>query len=74
MFTLHAELEGLLLRDAFDSLLGKWREAGATLSRMAAIRERAVLRPLPVRAVVRGEIPGRSGLLAVQAPAAAAPA
>jgi undecaprenyl phosphate-alpha-L-ara4FN deformylase len=72
VFTLHAELEGMLLRDAFESLLMKWRETGATVTRMAAIHALAVRRPLPARAVVMGEIPGRSGLLAVQASAAAA--
>jgi undecaprenyl phosphate-alpha-L-ara4FN deformylase len=72
VFTLHAELEGMLLRDAFESLLMKWRETGATVTRMAAIHALAVRRPLAARAVVMGEIPGRSGLLAVQASAAAA--
>jgi undecaprenyl phosphate-alpha-L-ara4FN deformylase len=72
VFTLHAELEGMLLRDAFESLLMQWREAGATVTRMAAIHALAARRSLPARAVVMGEIPGRSGLLAVQASAAAA--
>ncbi len=73
VFTLHAELEGLLLRDAFASLLAKWREAGAEITRMAKIYETALLRQLPRRAVVMGEIEGRSGLLAVPGPAVAAP-
>jgi len=64
VFTLHAELEGMLLRDAFESLLVRWRDAGALITRMAAIHALALRRPLPVRAVVRGEVPGRSGLLA----------
>ncbi|HWJ36354.1 MAG TPA: polysaccharide deacetylase family protein [Steroidobacteraceae bacterium] len=72
VFTLHAELEGMLLLDAFESLLLKWRGAGATVTRMAAIHALATQRELPIRAVIQGEIPGRSGLLAVQAPAAAA--
>ncbi|MGB6353065.1 MAG: polysaccharide deacetylase family protein [Steroidobacteraceae bacterium] len=67
VFTLHAELEGMLLLDAFESLLVKWREAGASIVRMAAIREAAMHRPLPTRAVVMGEVAGRSGLLAVSA-------
>ena len=70
VFTLHAELEGMRLRDAFESLLLKWRDAGARVTRMAAIHELATRQSLPVRAVVEGEIPGRSGLLAVQAPSA----
>jgi undecaprenyl phosphate-alpha-L-ara4FN deformylase len=67
VFTLHAELEGMLLLDAFESLLVKWREAGATVTRMANIHELAVQRPLSARSVVRGEVAGRSGLLAVSA-------
>jgi undecaprenyl phosphate-alpha-L-ara4FN deformylase len=72
VFTLHAELEGMLLLDAFESLLLKWRSAGAAVTRMAAIHSFAMQRQVPARAVIQGEIPGRSGLLAVQAPAAAA--
>ena len=73
MFTLHAELEGMLLLDSFESLLLKWRSAGAAVVRMEDIRQNVAQRPLPTRAVVQGEVPGRSGLLAVQASGAAAP-
>jgi peptidoglycan/xylan/chitin deacetylase (PgdA/CDA1 family) len=72
VFTLHAELEGMLLLPAFESLLLKWRESGAVISRMAKIHELAMQRPLPTRAVIMGEVAGRSGQLAVQAPGAAA--
>jgi undecaprenyl phosphate-alpha-L-ara4FN deformylase len=67
VFTLHAELEGMLLLDVFESLLVKWRESGAEITRMAKIHELALRRPLPARAVVMGEVAGRSGRLAVQA-------
>ena len=67
VFTLHAELEGMRLLDAFESLLVNWRESGASITRMATIHELAMQRPLPARAVVMGEVAGRSGLLAVQA-------
>ena len=66
VFTLHAELEGMRLSGPFESLLTKWRDAGAAVVRMAAIHALALQRPMPVRAVTRGEIPGRSGTLAVQ--------
>jgi peptidoglycan/xylan/chitin deacetylase (PgdA/CDA1 family) len=66
VFTLHAELEGMLLLSAFESLLRKWQAAGAKITRMAEIRELAVQRPLPDQTVIMGEVPGRSGLLAVQ--------
>ena len=71
VFTLHAELEGMLLLEAFESLLVKWQASGAAITRMAAIHEAAVQRSLPARAVVMGAVAGRSGLLAVQASAAA---
>jgi undecaprenyl phosphate-alpha-L-ara4FN deformylase len=66
VFTLHAELEGMLLLDAFESLLRKWLAAGAKITRMAAIRELAIQRPLLDQTVIMGEVPGRSGLLAIQ--------
>jgi peptidoglycan/xylan/chitin deacetylase (PgdA/CDA1 family) len=68
VFTLHAELEGMLLRDSFESLLVKWRAAGAAIVDMASIQSRVTRRPLPARRVILGEVPGRSGSLAVQAP------
>ena len=67
VFTLHAELEGMLLLDAFESLLVKWRESGATVTRMAKIHEIALSEPLPAHTVGLGEVAGRSGLLAVSA-------
>ena len=73
VFTLHAELEGMLLLRAFESLLIKWQESGAEIVRMAKVHERAMRRPLPARRVVMGEVAGRSGMLAVQAPGAATP-
>jgi peptidoglycan/xylan/chitin deacetylase (PgdA/CDA1 family) len=72
VFTLHAELEGMLLGDPFESLLEKWREAGASLVDMASVHAQVTQRPLPTRHVVMGEIPGRSGSLAVQAAEGAA--
>jgi undecaprenyl phosphate-alpha-L-ara4FN deformylase len=72
VFTLHAELEGMLLKGAFESLLARWRAAGAILTSMADIHQLAMQQPLPTRTVVMGEIPGRSGTLAVQAPGSAA--
>jgi peptidoglycan/xylan/chitin deacetylase (PgdA/CDA1 family) len=72
VFTLHAELEGMLLRDCFESLLKKWREAGASVVDMASLHAQVSQRPLPIRSVVMGEIAGRSGALAIQAPEGAA--
>jgi undecaprenyl phosphate-alpha-L-ara4FN deformylase len=72
VFTLHAELEGLLLLHAFESLLAKWLESGVSITRMADIHQLAMQRPLPTGSVIMGEVAGRSGQLAVQAPGAAA--
>ena len=74
VFTLHAELEGMRLLGAFESLLVQWQRAGAQILRMGKIHELALQGSLPVRAVVMGEVPGRSGLLAVPAASAAIPA
>jgi peptidoglycan/xylan/chitin deacetylase (PgdA/CDA1 family) len=71
VFTLHAELEGMRLYDAFESLLEKWRDAGAAVGCMADMVALATRHPLPTRSVILGEIPGRSGTLAVQAPGVA---
>jgi undecaprenyl phosphate-alpha-L-ara4FN deformylase len=72
VFTLHAELEGMLLLNSFESLLTQWRAAGATITRMAAIHQLAIQRPLPAQAIIMGQVPGRSGLLAMQPPDAEA--
>jgi peptidoglycan/xylan/chitin deacetylase (PgdA/CDA1 family) len=66
VFTLHAELEGMLLLPAFEDLLVRWRAAGAVLTRMAALREAASRGPLPVLPVVMGPVAGRAGSLALQ--------
>jgi peptidoglycan/xylan/chitin deacetylase (PgdA/CDA1 family) len=71
VFTLHAELEGGELCGAFSALLERWRAAGARLGRLAAIHARALESGLPTRAVERGSVPGRSGLLAVEGRASA---
>ena len=72
VFTLHAELEGMLLLEAFESLLRRWQAAGAHLVRMARIRDLALQMPMPDQPVIMGEVPGRAGLLALQAGAPSA--
>jgi undecaprenyl phosphate-alpha-L-ara4FN deformylase len=68
VFTLHAELEGMLLLDSFESLLRNWQAAGANITRMAKIHELGIKTAMPEQAMIMGEIPGRSGLLAMQPP------
>jgi len=70
VFTLHAELEGMLLIGAFESLLERCKRSGASMLRMAKIRDRASLHRLPAAAIAMRELPGRSGLLATQGQAA----
>lgn len=72
VFTLHAELEGMRLLNSFESLLTQWQAAGAKITRMAMIHRQAIQLPLPDQAVILGEVPGRSGLLAIQPPNAEA--
>ena len=72
VFTLHAELEGMLLLNSFEALLRKWQAAGVTITRMATIHQLAIQRPLPDQTVIMGGVPGRSGLLAIQPPKAEA--
>jgi undecaprenyl phosphate-alpha-L-ara4FN deformylase len=66
VFTLHAELEGLLLLNAFEQLLRKWQAAGARVTGMRTILELSMQQDVPTQRVEMGTVPGRSGLLAVQ--------
>jgi len=68
VFTLHAELEGMRLLDAFDDLLRRWRDAGARLGGMGELHAEVQHRSLPHQPVQMGEVAGRSGRLAVQSP------
>lgn len=69
VFTLHAELEGMRLLSAFDSLLQHWLDRGM---QPCALRE--IYRHLPdvpsAHEIRFGPIEGRSGELACQGPAA----
>ena len=67
VFTAHAELEGGALLDALDSLLRGWKEQGYELVAMRSLFESLDLAQLPRHDVVYGEIPGRSGKVALQA-------
>src|SRR6185436_443055 len=67
VFTAHAELEGGKCHAIFDRLLAGWRDQGYELVSLQALYESLDVAALPRREVVLGEIPGRSGTLAVQA-------
>ncbi|MGB5831030.1 MAG: polysaccharide deacetylase family protein [Thiohalocapsa sp.] len=66
VYTLHAELEGMQLLPVMERLLGAWSDSGAEVGPMRAIYDRLRRDRLPVQAVVMGEIPGRTGNLALQ--------
>ena len=71
VFTLHAELEGMKLAPAFERLLDGWLQQGY---RLVSTRELfASLDPdrLALHEIAVGEVPGRSGSLALQGPAVA---
>ncbi|MGB7541478.1 MAG: polysaccharide deacetylase family protein [Burkholderiales bacterium] len=66
VYTLHAELEGGKLAPAFKDLLSGWKSQGYELVPMRCVAEALDLKSLPRHEVVIGEIPGRSGTLAMQ--------
>jgi peptidoglycan/xylan/chitin deacetylase (PgdA/CDA1 family) len=67
VFTAHAELEGGKLHGIFDRLLRGWRDQGYEICSLKSLYESLDVASLPKCEVVLGEVPGRSGTLAVQA-------
>jgi undecaprenyl phosphate-alpha-L-ara4FN deformylase len=67
VFTLHAEMEGGAYLPQFERLLLAWRAAGMEFMTLGAAAKKLAGQALPVCRVVAGEVPGRSGELAVQA-------
>lgn len=65
VFTLHAELEGMRLRPAFERLLQLWLDGGAQLCSLREVY-RGLPRDLSRHTIQFGEIAGRSGALACQ--------
>lgn len=68
VYTLHAELEGGKLAPAFERLLAGWKAQGYDLVALREIADALDLKKLPRHEMVMGEIPGRSGEVAVQGP------
>jgi undecaprenyl phosphate-alpha-L-ara4FN deformylase len=66
VFTLHAELEGLKFGDTLERLLTGWREQGYEMVSLGNLRDALDPALLPRHEILRGEVPGRSGLLMVQ--------
>jgi peptidoglycan/xylan/chitin deacetylase (PgdA/CDA1 family) len=70
VYTLHAELEGMRLADTFEGLLSGWRQQGYRLTTCRDLFDSLDATALPKHHVVMGELPGRSGVLALQGPCA----
>ena len=64
VFTAHAELEGGKLAGLFESVIEGWQAQGYDVVSLGALYRS--LDALPRHAVICGEVPGRSGRLAVQ--------
>ena len=66
VFTLHAELEGMLLAPVLDELLTGWAAQGWTLGPVRAQYDGVEPMALPRCEVAPGTIPGRTGTLLTQ--------
>jgi undecaprenyl phosphate-alpha-L-ara4FN deformylase len=66
LFTAHAELEGGRFFASFDKLLAGWKAQGYLVVSLNSLYRSLDLSQLPRNEVVYGEIPGRSGTLALQ--------
>ncbi len=69
VFTLHAELEGMKLMEAFERLLAGWRKQGFALGPLSARYARIDTTDVPLRRWTWGPVAGRSGELMVSGPA-----
>ena len=68
VYTLHAELEGMQLLPVMGRLLDRWHADQAEIQPVEEVFRSLDLASLPRHQIVWGEVPGRSGLLAVQGP------
>jgi len=66
VYTLHAELEGMKLAGVFEALLEGWTKQGYELVSMQQYFAALDAENLPRHEFIMGEIPGRSGVLALQ--------
>jgi peptidoglycan/xylan/chitin deacetylase (PgdA/CDA1 family) len=66
VYTLHAELEGMKLQSVMERLLTLWRGTSAKICAVEDVYRDLDLAALPCHQLEWGEIPGRSGRLALQ--------
>lgn len=67
VYTLHAELEGMRLAPVFEALLAGWRAQGFELVSLSSMLRDVAPSKLPRRRMIRGQVPGRSGTLMIEA-------
>ena len=70
VFTLHAELEGLNFLPILERLLAGWRAQGYRLGALRTLAGETPSAGLPPHTVTYGTVPGRTGTLLIQGPAA----
>ena len=68
VYTLHAEMEGMKLAGVFEELLMGWRKQGYEMVSLEQYFAGLDVSRLPRHEVIFGEIPGRTGDLALQGP------
>ena len=68
VYTLHAELEGMQLLPVMGRVLDRWRADQVEIHPVETVFRSLEVASLPRHEVVWGEVPGRSGRLAVQGP------
>ena len=66
VFTAHAELEGGTLAGVLEELVKGWRDQGYEVTSLEALFRTLDVDSLPRHEVVLGELPGRSGRVAMQ--------
>ncbi|MEO6271547.1 MAG: 4-deoxy-4-formamido-L-arabinose-phosphoundecaprenol deformylase [Lautropia sp.] len=66
VYTLHAEMEGMRLKDVFRRLLDGWRAQGHSLVSLSSLHDSRPTADLPLHRLALAAVPGRSGVLAVQ--------
>ena len=66
VYTLHAELEGMKLLPVFEALLAGWKAMGYELVSTRVLFGTLKRQELPRHELIMGEIPARSGTLALQ--------
>jgi len=68
VYTLHAELEGMKLVHVMRSLLEIWKAEGRRFLTLGELYQQAKSERIPSKPIVWGEMEGRSGQLAMEAP------